>query len=51
MWLVTLIKPTPGSVFQKDYFPRKVTCKREALYIKDQTEKNGGQVKITKLRK
>ena len=46
MWIVTLVKQPLQNDFRKDFFPRKVTYKSDALSLQKEVAQKGGEAKI-----
>jgi len=49
MWVVDLLKPGVWHDFPQGYFPRKVYYKVDALKLKAEVERKGGEASIRKL--
>jgi len=46
MWTVRLVKPTTGTSFRPDYFPRTVHYKKAAKELADEVRRMGGEAVI-----
>lgn len=48
MWIVKLVKPPTVNTYHPDFFPRTFAYKKDAILLKQEVEKKGGEAVVEK---
>lgn len=48
VWIVKLVKPPTVNTYHPDFFPRTFAYKKDAILLKQEVEKKGGEAVVEK---